>query len=424
MKIPVLLVCCCLLTACSSDDSSENNPVINQPAYQLVDESLDQIRNDFNAMQDKIRLVFISGPSCGICLRGMDDLNKSIVSTLQNDARAHTMVLYVPALGAKERHVAAAVPLMQGPRVSHYWDEQGGSGLAFQETLDIPMYAWDIWMIYEPGAVWEDGSPPPQPAFWQHQLPGLPTGQRLDAQHFAEMVHVSLKQVPQSTESTAASTGQPEMTEIIAVAQPSSVIIKQHHRSRGGYQKLKTIKAINYFGETKIDDQSYAVTVETARPNDYIRVANDGTNQSSLAWDGQSAVSDGSTGALPSDIRVELLASYDFDGWMTDWKSKGYQTRRMGMVKYQDRLPWLIKTELNNGRMWHVYVDSHTGDAFRQALIGPDGMELIALEFGDYRDVDGFRLPHQVKYFRGENLIAVDQYARIDVIVETGGQGT
>ena len=150
-------------------------------AYFTLEEGLARLKADFNAADEKLRLVFVSGPSCGICLRGLDDLNRSIVESLQSDPRVRTFVIHVPTLGAEEKHVRAAIPLMTGPGVSHYWDKEGNSGLKFQHTLDIPMYAWDVWMIYAPGQVWEADSAPPAPVFWQHQLPGLPKEKRLDA---------------------------------------------------------------------------------------------------------------------------------------------------------------------------------------------------------------------------------------------------
>jgi len=167
------------LLACSPESPAPSVDADGKPAYITLDQDHSQLRADFNAMADKVRLVFISGPSCGICLRGMDDLNESIVASLQNDPRTRTFVVYVPTLGAEEKHVAAAVPLMQGPRIKHYWDEEGNSGLEFQKALGIPMYAWDVWMMYEPGLRWESGSAPPAPVFWQHQLPGLPENQML-----------------------------------------------------------------------------------------------------------------------------------------------------------------------------------------------------------------------------------------------------
>ena len=67
-----------------------------------------------------------------------------------------------------------------------------------------------------------------------------------------------------------------------------------------------------------------------------------------------------------------------------------------------------------------IYVDSHTGDAFRQALIGPDGEETVVLEFSDYREADGFRLPHRVDYYEGQERVATDRFESIvvDTVVD------
>ena len=181
---PRVIISCTILfalTACAPEGSEEQAFESDRPNYYVVDEKLSRIKADFNAMDDKIRLVFIIGPSCGICLRGMDDLNESIVKLIQNDPRIHTLAIHVPALGAEEKHVVGSLPLLSGPRVTHYWDPNGTTGLEYTETLDIPMYAWDVWFVYKPGARWEDGELPPYPDYWEHQLPSLPVRKKLCA---------------------------------------------------------------------------------------------------------------------------------------------------------------------------------------------------------------------------------------------------
>ena len=408
-----------LLAACSPESPTSNVDAAGKPVYITLDRELTQLRSDFNAMTDKVRLVFISGPSCGICLRGMDDLNESIVASLQGDPRIHTLVVYVPTLGAEEKHVAAAVPLMQGPRINHYWDKEGDSGLEFQQALGIPMYAWDVWMIYEPGARWEPGAVPPAPAFWQHQLPSLPKNQLLDADEFAEEISARLAELPPSSEATKLAVARRSDPGLLSVAQPRGVMIQQNHLSRGGYQNLKAISSIRYDGETEIDGQTYSLTVETARPHHYQRTVSDGARNLTVRWNGAEIVRDGTQMGLPATFQDELLRSFEFDGWMTDWKAKGHQVWRLGMKKVGGRLPWIMEAELANGRTWHIYVDSHTGDAFRQALIGADGKEMIALEFDDYRESGGFRLPHQVRYFDEGRLLATERFDSIKVTLMT-----
>lgn len=199
------------------------------------------------------------------------------------------------------------------------------------------------------------------------------------------------------------------------VAQGRGFVILQHHRSRGGYSALKQIEAFRYEGTTDVGDQSYRLNVNTQRPYQYERIVGDGENESVTSWDGANVSRQGSLPDLPAAYQDEFLSSYEFDGWMTDWKDKGHQVWRLGMKKIGEKLPWLMEAELANGRTWHIYVDSHTGDAFRSALIDADGNEKIRIEYADYKEVDGFRLPHQVRYFQEENLLAIDRYTRITV---------
>jgi len=417
-KIGSIIILLALLLAACAPDTPEDTPHSEPSAsYFILKKDLARLKTDFNAADEKIRLVFISGPSCGICLRGLDDLNRSIVASLQNDSRVHTFVVHVPTLGAEEKHVKASIPLMVGPRVSHYWDEVGNSGLQFQEALDIPMYAWDVWMIYEPGQTWEKGHPPPEPVFWHHQLPGLPKERRLDAEAFAVAVSDRLTGVTQVSEDHLPSIALKDEAGLMPVAQPRGVMIQQNHLSRGGYQQLKSISAILYEGLTEIDGQSYPLTLEVKRPDYYRRTIGEDNELSVVLRDGTEVTQEGPQLGLPTVFKNEWLASWEFDGWMTDWKAKGHQVWRLGMKKFGDRLPWIMEAELSNGQVWKIYIDSHTGDAFRQAMTGSEGEELLAIEFDNYRDVDGFRLPHEVQYFEGERLLAKDHFESVAVTV-------
>ncbi len=417
MSLRVITTCTVIfvLTACAPEGADEQAFHNDRPDYYVVDENLSRIKSDFNAMENKVRLVFIIGPSCGICLRGMDDLNESIVKLVQNDPRIHTLAIHVPALGANEEHVVGSLPLLSGPRVTHYWDPSGNTGMEYRETLDIPMYAWDLWFFYEPGARWEDGELPPYPDYWEHQLPSLPPDKKLDAQRFAAKVNALLATLPPSSEEARVAELQRQDPQLIPVAQGRGYMIRQNHASRGGYNTLKRIEAIHYEGTTEVDGHSFRLKVITQRPYQYERLVGDGDFESLTTWDGANVSREGSPLDLPVAYQDEFLSSYEFDGWMTDWKDKGHQVWRLGMKKVGERLPWLMEAELTNGRTWHVYVDSHTGDAFRSTLIDSDGNVKIRIEYSDYKQADGFRLPHQIEYFDGDQLLAVDRFSRITV---------
>lgn len=159
----------------------------------VLDENLTALKDTFNTATGKLRLLFIAGPSCGPCLRALMELNEALGPQLLSNERVAVLVVYVPTLGAEERHAGRAAQLMHGASVSHYWDPSGRSGNVVQQALHIPQYAWDVWLTYSPDATWNDALPPP--AAWMHQLHGLPIESRLDADAFATDVRERLERL-------------------------------------------------------------------------------------------------------------------------------------------------------------------------------------------------------------------------------------
>lgn len=81
--------------------------------------------------------------------------------------------------------VPDAMTLAPDPRVSHYWDETNDLGSAYERVLPVSTGpAWDVYMIYAPGTLWNDADPP-KPSFWMHQL-AITNAPYLDAGVFAD----------------------------------------------------------------------------------------------------------------------------------------------------------------------------------------------------------------------------------------------
>ena len=166
-----------------------------QQPYVVLDKSLGRLRADFNANVGKVRMLYIVGPTCGICLRGMSDLQEAVYSSKGDDPRMVTFVIHVPTLGAREANVAPASRLITDRHTTQYWEETGITGKLMQQAMGADKYVWDFWTIYGPKTVWSDDRPP-APDFWQHQLGFLPPEKRLDANAFAAKVDEFLAQVP------------------------------------------------------------------------------------------------------------------------------------------------------------------------------------------------------------------------------------
>jgi hypothetical protein len=60
--------------------------------------------------------------------------------------------------------------LIKDERIFQYWDGQRALGRLVSETLKLSAaVAWDIYLLYLPGAIWNSGRLP-KPDFWMHQL--------------------------------------------------------------------------------------------------------------------------------------------------------------------------------------------------------------------------------------------------------------
>jgi hypothetical protein len=58
----------------------------------------------------------------------------------------------------------------QDERIAQVWDGERILGTLVAETLKLSvLVAWDVYLLYLPGAVWKGGLLP-TPAFWMHQL--------------------------------------------------------------------------------------------------------------------------------------------------------------------------------------------------------------------------------------------------------------
>jgi hypothetical protein len=100
------------------------------------------------------------------------------------DPRLAAYVVWVPKLLGRERHVPKARQTVLDARALHYWDDDSLTMRAVRATLQLPVDAWDVYLLYGPGVRW-DGDVPPAPALWMHQLGHGVRGAPLDADALA-----------------------------------------------------------------------------------------------------------------------------------------------------------------------------------------------------------------------------------------------
>lgn len=140
-------------------------------------------RDAFNRDRDDVRVVELVSPTCPACLDGVSKVEHALFEA-EPSRRLVGLTVWVPMLQGKAENVPDAMTLATDARVSHYWDENNGLGLAYERVLPVATGpAWDVYMIYAPGIVWS-GALPPKPTFWMHQL-AITNAPHLDAAVFA-----------------------------------------------------------------------------------------------------------------------------------------------------------------------------------------------------------------------------------------------
>jgi hypothetical protein len=181
---------------CAAPDSA-TPPVSITP----LDDAGSTLRADFNRAQGSVRLIFLVDPICPGCLRGLADMDRDLLSQVA-DPRLQVFVVHEPVIGAGRDDIPAAAALLHNPHVHHYWNAGGGFGGTFAEAVDLRArgglaYAWDVWTLYAPDAVWSDNGPP-KPMLLMHQLHSIenPEYGRLDSGAFAARVRALLAGTP------------------------------------------------------------------------------------------------------------------------------------------------------------------------------------------------------------------------------------
>jgi hypothetical protein len=167
-----------------------------------LDPQASQLRRDFNAASGSVRLLLLVDPACSVCLRGMAEVNDSLLEKL-NDPRVQTFVVHTDVIGGAAKDVVPAAGLVHNSHVRHYWDPTGELGKQVTQSLrlkrgDKDVYAWDVWMIYDGNAKLA-AQGVPAPALFMHQLPplkGQPGRPMLDADVFADKARELLAKLP------------------------------------------------------------------------------------------------------------------------------------------------------------------------------------------------------------------------------------
>lgn len=157
----------------------------------MEDVSIDSFRAAFNNDQKKVRVVAILSPTSLSCQHGHRVLHDTFYKLKDNPNLKGTLIWF-PQAPTDTKEVAGVQDSTVEPdnRLSGVWDKDSSFSRLFMKTLKMKLPAWDVYLVYAPGTIW-DKEKPPVPDFWMHQQ-GISSGadryQFLNPKTFQERV--------------------------------------------------------------------------------------------------------------------------------------------------------------------------------------------------------------------------------------------
>lgn len=142
---------------------------------------VEQLRIDFNVLSERPRLLLVVSPTCDDCLAGVDVVHGSLGEFASS--QIVPLVLWV-LMREGDTEMAAVTASRRFTAARHFWEEEGWPvSSALRPILGLghydPQYsAWDVYLFFRPGVIWETGAAPPAPDSWAHNLredPGVGT---------------------------------------------------------------------------------------------------------------------------------------------------------------------------------------------------------------------------------------------------------
>src|SRR5258708_39130136 len=158
---------CCDPSAVKSGSSTALAITSATPMSSL---SAEDVRKEFNASSQKVRVVALLSPTCRDCQSGHGVVRRILKKFPSPKLKA--ILVWEPMRdGDNATSATQQAETVQDIRISQGWDGGQNLGKVFGQTLDLHQIAWEVYLVYKPGIKWE-GPQRPRPTFWMHQLEG------------------------------------------------------------------------------------------------------------------------------------------------------------------------------------------------------------------------------------------------------------
>lgn len=140
------------------------------------------LRDWFQRQSGSVRLIALLSPSCTSCLEGFAAVQQVLKDVSSPKIAAAVVWMSIRPGEKRTSAVSLSSEFIDG-RIAYFWDPYRAAGETWQSVLKLNGVAWDVYLVYGPGAIWnEPDLDPAPPAYWMHQLKQVPQAPVLNRQ--------------------------------------------------------------------------------------------------------------------------------------------------------------------------------------------------------------------------------------------------
>lgn len=202
-------------------------------------------------------------------------------------------------------------------------------------------------------------------------------------------------------------------------AQSVDDIVAKNILAKGGAEKLRAVQSIKITGTlVGPGDKQAPFTLWSKRPNMARQEATINGTTMVRAFDGTSAwLMMGTdvqeiTGPQARTSREQA----EFDSPLLDYKDKGSVIELAETQKIAGSSVYHLKLTSKSGQVQHYYLDADTGLEKRTSVtVSQPGQSMtLVTELGDYRDVNGIKIPFSVKQIVNDTPVSTLTIATVE----------
>jgi hypothetical protein len=182
-------------------------------------------------------------------------------------------------------------------------------------------------------------------------------------------------------------------------------ILDHYVQSVGGKEAIEkvTSRAMKGTLENSDDGTTSPAEVFAKAPNKYLEVVNLGdAGQMQQGWNGQKGWGkDPDSGLHDMEKSDQAAATRDYDFYReVRLKELFPKMALVGKMKVDDRDAYIVEAATANGATEKLYFDAESGLLVRrdfERVTVDDGIVLYEVDYEDYKDVDGLKLPSTIR---------------------------